>query len=98
MRTVLQIERVGGRVGDAEGQRGHPQAGERGDPPQPEQVRKRRDQRGPRGFDGVAPSPFDIRCKSSGDRVLLACPALIGGLTKIDDDIGIVPAYGSWVG
>ncbi len=56
------------------------------------------DKRGLRGFDGMTPSPVDIRCKNSGDRVLLACPALIGGLSKIDDDIGIVPAYGSWAG
>ena len=56
------------------------------------------DRRDPRTSDGSSPSPFDIRCKSSGDRVLLACPALIGGKGRMNDDIGIVAAYGSWLG
>jgi hypothetical protein len=47
---------------------------------------------------GYQPNIFSVYSKAAGDRYLLACPALMGGITAVDDDIGVVAAYNGWAG
>lgn len=55
-----------------------------------------RDSQPPRTSLGYAPETFLLRAKASGHRVLLACPALLGGLTSVDDNAGVIASYNSW--
>lgn len=50
----------------------------------------------PRLSYGYQPTIFRIYAQTSGDRYLIACPALMGGITRIDDDAGIVAAATAW--
>ncbi|WDR01366.1 hypothetical protein PSQ19_11065 [Devosia algicola] len=52
----------------------------------------------PRSNFGYNPPPIGIYAQASGDKFLLACPALMGGITPIDDNIGVVAGYNSWPG
>jgi hypothetical protein len=45
---------------------------------------------------GYQPSVFEVYAKAAGQRFLFACPAQIGGLTNLDDNIGIVASANSW--
>lgn len=45
---------------------------------------------------GYTPATFDVYQAANGDEVLIACPALIAGITQIDKNVGVVPAYSSW--
>ncbi|MGB3538560.1 MAG: DUF2793 domain-containing protein [Mesorhizobium sp.] len=55
------------------------------------------DQQDPRTTYGYTPGPFTLACASTGDRWLLSCPALMGGLTILDDNIGLVPGVSQWL-
>ena len=39
---------------------------------------------------------LNLYTQNPGDRYLIACPALMGGLTKIDDNVGIIAGANSW--
>lgn len=55
------------------------------------------DRLNPRTSYGYTPATFDVYGKTSGNRWQLACPALIGGITPVDDNVGIMPAFNGWV-
>lgn len=55
-----------------------------------------RDSQPPRLSYGYNPSVFYIYARSAGDRVRLACPAMIPGLTKVDPDIGVIASILSY--
>jgi hypothetical protein len=57
-----------------------------------------RDDSNPRATYGYAPSFLSVYAKTAGDRYLIACPALMGGSTMVDDNAGIVAGYNSWPG
>lgn len=46
---------------------------------------------------GYQPAPFSIYTQSVGHRVLVACPALMGGITKVDDNIGVIAGINRWL-
>ncbi|WP_206454793.1 DUF2793 domain-containing protein [Aurantimonas marina] len=50
----------------------------------------------PRTSYGYMPATFGVYAQAQGNRWLLACPALMGGITKIDDDVGVVAAFNAW--
>lgn len=56
------------------------------------------DRLNPRQSYGYTPSTFDVYCRTSGNRWQLACPALLPGITRIDDNVGAMPAYNVWGG
>lgn len=56
------------------------------------------DSQDPRTSYGYNPSIFYLYAQNAGDRWLIACPALMGGLTKVDDDIGVIAGNNSWPG
>jgi hypothetical protein len=45
---------------------------------------------------GYNPSILAIYAQASGDQYLLACPALMGGLTNVDDNVGCIAGSNSW--
>jgi len=45
---------------------------------------------------GYSPALFDIYQAATNDEVLIACPALLGGITQVDKNIGVVPAQNVW--
>lgn len=55
-----------------------------------------RDSQPPRQSFGYTPATFYIYMLSSGDRVRLACPALMPGLTRVDTDIGLIASVQSY--
>lgn len=50
----------------------------------------------PRQTDGYQPAVLSVYGKAPGNKWLLACPALMAGISKVDDDIGVVAACNSW--
>lgn len=50
----------------------------------------------PAGSFGYSPEFMVLSAKASGHRVLLACPALMGGIVDVDDNVGIIAGYNSW--
>lgn len=55
------------------------------------------DRQDPRMNWGYTPGPFNMACANTGDRWLLACPALLGGLTAVDDNVGPIAAVNQWL-
>ena len=51
----------------------------------------------PRYSYGYQPTIFTVYAQAANDRYLIACPALMGGITNIDDNIGVVAAATAWV-
>ena len=45
---------------------------------------------------GYNPLPLNIYARS-GEKYLLACPALMGGITQVDDNIGIIAGVNRWL-
>ncbi|MGC4023895.1 MAG: hypothetical protein QM744_01190 [Mesorhizobium sp.] len=45
---------------------------------------------------GYTPTTLSLFAKTTGNRYQLACPALMGGITTIDDNVGIIAATNSW--
>lgn len=45
---------------------------------------------------GYGPPPFTLCAQNAGDHTLIACPALMGGIVDIDDNIGVIAGYNSW--
>jgi len=45
---------------------------------------------------GYTPGLLNLYAKAVGNRYLVACPALMSGITDVDDNIGVVAAYNSW--
>lgn len=43
------------------------------------------------------PMPLRIYCSTSGHKYLLACPALMGGLTNVDNNTLVVPGVNRWL-
>ena len=54
------------------------------------------DRQNPRESWGYIPTPMNIYTRP-GHRYLLACPALIGGITAVDDNIGIIAGINRWL-
>ncbi len=54
------------------------------------------DRQNPRQSWGYNPTPMNIYARN-GNRYLLACPALIGGIVRVDDNIGIVAGINRWM-
>jgi hypothetical protein len=52
----------------------------------------------PYGSVGYQPSILNVYAKTAGNRYLLACPALMAGITPVDDNIGVVAAFNGWEG
>ncbi|PYE85321.1 DUF2793 domain-containing protein [Phyllobacterium leguminum] len=50
----------------------------------------------PRSSYGYEPMIFRVYARQAGHRWQIACPALMGGLTKVSDDIGIIAGANSW--
>lgn len=46
---------------------------------------------------GYQPSAMNIYAALSGHRYLIACPALMGGLTDVDANIGVIPGVNRWL-
>lgn len=46
---------------------------------------------------GYQPTPFTINAAAQGHRYLLACPALIPGITTVDVNVGIVAGINRWL-
>lgn len=46
---------------------------------------------------GYNPTPMTIRCSSVGHRLLLACPALMGGIAKVNDNVGVIAGINRWL-
>lgn len=46
---------------------------------------------------GYQPDLFQFRCSASGHRYLLACPAVMGGITDVDDNVGVIASINRWL-
>lgn len=57
-----------------------------------------RDAVDPRFSNGYNPSILMVYAKVAGHRWLLACPALMGGLTTVNDDAGLIAGFNGWAG
>lgn len=55
------------------------------------------DEQNPRTSLGYQPLPFNLHMASTGHRALFACPALIGGITQINDDVGLIASVNRWL-
>lgn len=51
----------------------------------------------PRSSVDYSPMPLRIYCSASGHKYLLACPALMGGLTDVDNNVLVVPGVNRWL-
>lgn len=56
------------------------------------------DEQNPYSTFGYNPMPLNLQASSAGDRFLIACPALMGGLTRIDPNIGVIAGVNRWLG
>lgn len=54
------------------------------------------DEQNPRENWGYSPTALNIYGRQ-GNRYLLACPALMGGITPVDDNIGVVAGINRWM-
>jgi len=50
----------------------------------------------PRTAFGYNPAFLNIYAKASGNRYLLACPALMGGITQVNDSVGVIAGANCW--
>ena len=55
-----------------------------------------RDEQPSRSSYGYNPQPFNVYASASGHRYLLACPALMGGITQVDDNVGVIAGINRW--
>lgn len=55
------------------------------------------DEQDPRSSAGYQPMPFNVYM-APGSRFLLACPALLAGTTRVNDDIGVIAGINRWLG
>lgn len=55
------------------------------------------DQIPPYTSNGYQPVPLNIHARQAGNRYLMACPALMGGLTGVDDNIGVIAGINRWL-
>lgn len=55
------------------------------------------DEQSPRSSYGYNPYPFNVYCAQAGHRWLLACPALMGGITRVDDNVGVIAGINRWL-
>lgn len=55
------------------------------------------DEQPPRSSYGYNPYPFNVYCAQAGHRWLLACPALMGGITRVDDNVGVIAGINRWL-
>lgn len=55
------------------------------------------DEQDPYLSNGYNPTPFSIYAANAGDRWLLACPALMGGITEVDDNVGVIAGINRWL-
>lgn len=46
---------------------------------------------------GYQPDLFQFRCSASDHRYLLACPAMMGGITDVDDNVGVIAGINRWL-
>src|SRR5690606_22726823 len=46
---------------------------------------------------GYQPDLFQFRCSASGHRYLLACLARVGGITDVDENVGVIASISSWL-
>ncbi|WP_158083548.1 DUF2793 domain-containing protein [Manganibacter manganicus] len=56
------------------------------------------DAQNPYESNGYNPTPMTVHSRGEGDRLLLACPALMGGITSIDDNVGVIAGINRWLG
>lgn len=50
----------------------------------------------PSSANGYQPLALNTYTQAPGDELLVACPALMGGLIHVDDNVGLVPCYNGW--
>lgn len=43
------------------------------------------------------PTPFTLQARMAGATCLIACPSLMGGITAVDDNIGVIPGVNRWL-
>lgn len=55
-----------------------------------------RDESDPRTSYGYLPAVLSVFAKTAGDRYLVACPALMAGITAVNDSSGVIAGYNSW--
>lgn len=55
------------------------------------------DEQTPRTSFDYNPTPWTIHCSASGHKYLIACPALMGGITTIDENATVVPSVNRWL-
>ncbi|RUM98890.1 DUF2793 domain-containing protein [Pseudaminobacter arsenicus] len=55
------------------------------------------DEQSPRSNAGYQPMPCNINAATAGNRYLLACPALMGGITQVDDNVGVIAGFNRWL-
>lgn len=55
------------------------------------------DRQDPRRSIGYNPTPLNISAQASGDRYLIACPALMAGITRVDPDVGVISGINRWL-
>lgn len=55
------------------------------------------DEQDPYSSNGYNPTPFNIYAAQAGHRYLIACPALMGGVTAIDDNVGVIAGINRWL-
>src|SRR5690606_11498680 len=46
---------------------------------------------------GYQPDLFQFRGSASGHRYLLACPAMMAGITDVDDNVGVIAGINRWL-
>ncbi|WP_334148932.1 DUF2793 domain-containing protein [Hyphomicrobium sp.] len=55
------------------------------------------DEQNPYNNSGYSPTPFTLAMASAGDKCLVACPALMGGITQVDDNVGVIAGLNRWL-
>ncbi len=56
-----------------------------------------RDEQDPYSSYGYNPTPLNLHGEAVGHRFLLACPALMGGITPVDDNVGVIAGVNRWL-
>lgn len=51
----------------------------------------------PRSRYGYNHQPFNVYAAQAGYRYLLACSALMGGITQVDDNVGVIAGINRWL-
>ncbi len=55
------------------------------------------DRQVPRSYNGYNPTPLNVCARASGDRYLIACPALMAGITRVNPDVGVISGINRWL-